>query len=127
MFLAGGGTGEDLARLLTVLLIFIAVLAVTLYTTRWIAKYQKIQNGNRNIEVIETARLTANKFVQILRLGDTYVAVAVCKDTVTVLAEIPKEQIEFKGDSEGNPLNFKDLLEKARSLNTGKNDGSKEE
>jgi len=127
MLLVGGGAGDDLARLITVLLIFIGVLLVTLYTTRWIAKYQKIQNGNRNIEVVETARLTANKFVQILRLGDTYVAVAVCKDTVTVLGEIPKEQIEFKEENEGNSLNFKELLEKAKSLNTGKNDGSKEE
>ncbi|MBQ7955824.1 MAG: flagellar biosynthetic protein FliO [Lachnospiraceae bacterium] len=127
MLLTGVGTGDDLARLLSVLLIFIAVLGVTLYTTRWIAKYQKMQSVNRNIEVVETCRLTANKFVQIIRLGDTYVAVAVCKDTVTLLGEVPKDQIEFKVDSGGTSVNFKDFLEKAKLFNSGKNDESKEE
>ncbi len=127
MLLTGGGAGDDLARFLTVLIIFIGVLAVTLWTTRWIAKYQKMQTVNRNIEVIETCRLTANKYVQILRMGDTYVAVAVCKDTVTLLGEIPKEQLEFVSQNGTTSLNFKDFLEKAKTFHSGKNDGTKEE
>lgn len=127
MYLTGFGTGDDLARFLTVLLIFVGVLAVTLWTTRWIAKYQKAQSVNRNIEVVETCRLTSNKFVQILRMGDTYVAIAVCKDTVTLLGEVPKDQIVFTSDGGKTSINFKELLEKAKSLNSGKNDGTKEE
>ncbi len=127
MFLTIGGTGDDLARFLTVLFIFVGVLAVTLWTTRWIAKYQKMQSSNRNIEVVETCRLTANKYVQILRMGDTYVAVAVCKDTVTLLGEIPKEQLELVSEGGKTSIDFKGILEKAKLINSGKNDGTKEE
>lgn len=127
MYLSVFGSGDDLARFITVLLVFVGVLAITLWTTRWIAKYQKMQSTNRNIEVVETCRLTANKFVQILRMGDTYVAIAVCKDTVTLLGEIPKEQIDFTSDTGKTSINFKEFLEKAKTLNSGKNDGTKEE
>ena len=127
MFLTFGGTGDDLARFLTVLLIFVGVLAITLWTTRWIAKYQKMQSSNRNIEVVETCRLTANKYVQILRMGDTYVAVAVCKDTVTLLGEIPKEQLDIRSEEGKSSIDFKGILEKAKLINSGKNDGTKEE
>ncbi len=127
MFLTIGGTGDDLARFLTVLIIFVGVLAITLWTTRWIAKYQKMQSSNRNIEVVETCRLTANKYVQILRMGDTYVAVAVCKDTVTLLGEIPKEQLELVSEGGKTSIDFKGILEKAKLINSGKNDGTKEE
>ena len=45
-------TGSDAyAQLITVLIIFVAVLAVTAYTTKWIANYQKKQGIGQNIEV----------------------------------------------------------------------------
>lgn len=121
-------TGADnMAQFLTVLVIFAGVLAITLWTTKWIAKYQKVQCANRNIEVMETCRLATNKYVQILRMGEKYVAVAVCKDTVTLLGEIPKEQIEFPQETGKTAIHFKELFEKAKIRNTEKADGSKEE
>lgn len=114
MVLTGLGTTDNLIEFFTVLLIFIAVLVLTLFTTRWIARYQKTQRGNGNIEVLETCSMANGKLVQLLRLGDTYVAVAVCKDTVTLLGEIPKDQLEFKQEEGGTSVNFKDFLEKAR-------------
>lgn len=68
-----------------------------------------------NVEVIETFRLSQNKLVQILRLGESYVAVAVCKDTVTVLREIPAE--ELKEEMRERGMSFRDLLKNA-SKNT---------
>lgn len=103
--------GESYLQLVTVLLIFVAVLAVTALTTKWIAGYQKQQSVNCNIEVIETTRICNNKYIQLVRIGETYIAVAVCKDTVTLLGEIPKEQItEMTGP--GGGAGFRELLEK---------------
>ncbi|MBD5461153.1 MAG: flagellar biosynthetic protein FliO [Lachnospiraceae bacterium] len=127
MILSSMPRTDSFAQFLTVLLIFIGVLVVTLYTTRWIARYQKVQNVNRNIDVIETYRLTSGKYVQILRLGDTYVAVAICKDTVTLLAQIPKEQIEIHRDDGSVSVNFREFLEKARKMSSGKNNAAKKE
>ena len=51
---AASGAGSY-AQFITVLLIFVAVLGVTAWTTRWMANYQKQQSVNENIEVIERA------------------------------------------------------------------------
>lgn len=114
ILLAGGN--DSYAQFITVLVVFVLVLGVTALVTRWIANYQKQQNVNVNVEVIETTRIAGNKYIQILRLGETYVAIAVCKDTVTQLCEIPEEQLRKSKTGQGSILrsaSFKELFEKA--------------
>jgi len=117
--LLAGGT-DSYVQFITVLVIFVLVLGVTALVTRWIANYQKQQNVNANIEVIETARISNNKYIQIIRLGVKYVAIAVCKDTVTQLCEIPEEQLSMSKNnmsSASRPFSFKEWLDKAAKKN----------
>ncbi|MCH5343634.1 MAG: flagellar biosynthetic protein FliO [Acetatifactor sp.] len=103
---------DSYLQFITVLVVFVLVLAVTAYTTKWIANYQKKQAVNCNIEVVETAKLGGNKWLQIVRVGETYKVIAVCKDTVTLLGEVPKEQLK-EVSSGGESLKFRDLFDKA--------------
>lgn len=107
LLVSGGGS---YLQFITVLLIFVIVLGITALTTKWISNYQKQQCTNENVQVIETTRIANNKYVQIIRAGEKYMVVAVCKDTVTMLGEIPKEQIKENGS--GCNTNFKDILSK---------------
>lgn len=111
------GRGGSYLQLVTVLLIFVLVLAVTAWVTKWIAGYQKQQSVNCNIEVVETARIANNKYIQLVRVGETYMAVAVCKDTVTMLGEIPKEQLTEADEKGGSPA-FTDLFAKVIRKNS---------
>ena len=111
MMLVMTNTSDSYVQFITVLVIFVLVLGVTALTTKWIANYQKVQSANVNIEVIETTRISSNKYIQVVRLGERYVAIAVCKDTVTLLGEIPKEQLKEENYS-GN-FRFRDILDKA--------------
>lgn len=112
-------TGSDsYAQFITVLVVFIVVLGVTAYVTKWIANYQKHQNVNRNIEVIETTRLDNNKWIQIVRVGETYKVLAVCKDTVTLLGEVPKDELR-EAETEGERISFKELFDKAVKKDLG--------
>lgn len=105
------GRTDSYTQFITVLLVFVLVLAVTALATRWIANYQKQQSVNVNIEVVETTRISNNKYIQLVRIGESYVAIAVCKDTVTLLGEIPKEQLKEGKDLQS--FHFKDFLDKA--------------
>lgn len=109
ILLTAGGSGY--AQFITVLLVFVVVLGITALTTKWIANYQRQQCINENIQVIETTRIANNKYIQIIRAGEKYMVIAVCKDTVTMLGEIPKEQI--KEGSSGHNSGFRDMFEKA--------------
>ena len=123
------GVESGYVQFIVVLVIFVLVLGVTALTTKWISGYQKQQDENSNIQVIETSRLTNNKYVQIIRVGETYMAIAVCKDTVTMLGEIPMEQLKLS--ETGNPVpGFRELFEKAVRRNSAnasepKDDSSK--
>jgi flagellar protein FliO/FliZ len=109
---------ESILQLITVFIIFVFVLVVTYLTTKWIGNYQKTQIFNHNFQVIETCRVTNNKFLQIVKIGDKYIAIAVCKDTITMLTEVDKDSIIISEVNNSLNVNdsFKDLLEKAKQI-----------
>lgn len=103
---------DSYVQFMTVLILFVFVLAITAVVTRWIGGYQKGRSAGTNMELIESLRLSNNKYVQIVRIGRKYLAVAVCKDTVTMLSEIPEEDLSFPEGSFGSASTFKDVLAK---------------
>lgn len=118
-------TTGSYAQFLSVLVIFVLVLGITAWVTKWMANYQKLQNCNCNIEVIETTRIANNKYIQLVRVGETYMAIAVCKDTVTMLGEVSAEQIRFR-DTASNRTSFRELLEKTIRMDSSGQSKSKD-
>ena len=108
MLLSLGGYNSFL-DLITVLLIFVFVIAITLFTTKYIANYQKVQSIGKNIEVLETYKLSQTKYVQIVKLGKKYAAIAVSKDTVTMLTTLEESDITFPEET-GESRSFKEIL-----------------
>lgn len=102
-------------QFMIVLFLFVVVLFVTLWTTRWIAGYQKEKMSGSNMEIVDTMRLSSNQYIQIVRIGTEYVAIAVSKDSVTKLADVPSDQIVLKQPSEEEMVSFKELFEKAKT------------
>ena len=119
MLLAGVSSGvESFVQLLGILVVFILVLVLTYFTTKWIASYQKGHSYNKNLQVIETLKLTTNKYIQIIEAGDIYLVVAIGKDEVTFLTQLTKDQLKegtFDGvttASKQTGENFGEILNK---------------
>ena len=68
MLLVSTSKIDSVAQLLTVILLFVVVLGATWLTTRYVAGVQKGKMKGSNFEVIDTFRLTQNKYVQILKM-----------------------------------------------------------
>lgn len=115
-------TGIDsFAQFLTVLLIFVGVLFLTYFSTKWIATYQKGKMFSSNIRVIETFKISSNKFIQIVRIGGTYYAIAIGKDEVTLLGELKEDEIQISESSQGfSQMDFRQILEKTKKINIKK-------
>lgn len=112
---------SSFAQLITLLIVFVFVLALTYYATKWMAKIQKSQFRNSNIEVVETFRLSNTKYIQIVKLGGKYVAIAVGKDTVTFLTELDATELDLEkplGKTEN--LEFHEILKKVKDMNRKK-------
>lgn len=109
------GRSNTVTEFFSVVIVFIIVLVVTYVVTRWIAELQKGRIGSSNITVLETYKVTTNKYIQIIKTGEKYFAIAVCKDTITLLGELQESDIKFpESDSTQKPMSFKEILEKTK-------------
>ena len=118
---------ESVLQFITVLIIFIFVLGITYISTRYIAGIQKEQYKTGNMELIETLRISNNKYLQIVRAGNKYFCMAVCKDTVTMLGEIQKEEIVFQENNGNVNIDFQKILEKMKQKSLGNKTDTNEE
>lgn len=103
-------------QFMTVLIIFIFVLAITVITTRWIANYQKSKSAGAGIEVVETHRITSNKYIQIVRIGEKYIAIGVGKDEITMLTELKEEELNLAVNEPSDTTDFKAVLARVKTL-----------
>lgn len=85
---------ESFFKLIGVLIIFIFVLAITYFSTRWMSGYQKTHSVNKNLRVIESMRIMNNKYICIVEAGTKYLVVSVGKDEIHPLAELTEEQLK---------------------------------
>ena len=104
---------ESVIQFLTVFLVFLLVLALTYFTTRFVGMYQKNAYSNRNIEAIETFRITNGKYLQIVRIGEKYYALGISKDNISTICEVPQEDIKPIESGQATE-SFRSIMEKAK-------------
>lgn len=109
---------ESFVQLIAVLLIFVFVLAITYFTTRWIAGNQRIKSNNKNLHLVETIGVGNNKFISIVQAGTKYLVVSINKDDIKLLAQLEKEQLidlSFEQfESNANKDSFQVILDKLK-------------
>lgn len=117
MGLLASGSLESVVRLITTLLIFIFVLVLTFWTSKFVAGYQKQKMSTGNVEVVETVRIAQNKYLQIVRAGEQYFLIALGKDTVSMIAQLDADGLNRSEDTSvpGQYMDFKTMLEKAKN------------
>lgn len=107
---------DSYMQFITVLILFVLILAVTYLVTRWIAKVQKDKIGVGNLEVIETCRITPNKYIQIVRAGEKYLVIAIGKDEVHMLSELSEDELVLQKEAQEQPMNFAGILDRVRNI-----------
>lgn len=112
MLLSANSGVDSIVQLITVLLIFVFVLAVTLWVTKWIAGFQRQQSEGKNIQIIETTKISPNHYAQIMKVGDKYVAVAIGKENVTVLATLDESQLNLDASKQPYKNDFASVFKK---------------
>jgi flagellar protein FliO/FliZ len=105
-FESSGNIGE----LIFLVIIFVLIIAACYYVTRFIGGKQLKQMKNSNFTVLDTYRVTQNKFLQLVRMGNQYVVIAVTKDNLTVIAQLSEEEIIKPEDKSTQVTSFKHVL-----------------
>lgn len=110
-------TGMDgYIQFVTVLILFVFVLGITYLVTKWIANYQKGKTIVGNLEVIETCRITSNKYVQIVRAGSKYLVIGLGKDEIHILSELSEEELDLQDAHEEKTASFRSIFDEVKRL-----------
>ena len=92
-FLLLSSSVESFLQLISTLLIFVFVLVITYFTTRWIGGYQRVRMNSKNLRIVETITAGANKNICLVKAGTEYLVVAVGKDEIHLLATLKEDQL----------------------------------
>lgn len=130
MILLFSGTSriDSVIQLITVLIIFVFVLGLTYVVTRWIGRYQQGQLHNKNIHVVETFKVTNNKYIQIIKVAESYLVIAICKDSITMLTRLSEEEIlHLKETPVEAVADFQEIFQKLKNSKLKKWTGNDED
>ena len=122
MFLVGNSTSDIqmAGRLIVLVLVFVFVLFLAYIAARISGSFQSnVINKNSNIKVIEIFRISPNKTIEIVKIGEHYLALAVSKDNVELLAELDESEIKEQ-ERTLEPIDFKKILDKIKNDNQKK-------
>lgn len=103
---------ESIGQLIVLIVLFLFVLFLAYLAARIAGGFQSnVINKKSNIKVIEVFHLSNNKYIEIVKIGEHYLALAVCKDNVTLLTELEDSEIK-EHETTMKPINFTNILEK---------------
>jgi flagellar protein FliO/FliZ len=105
----GTSNWDSLLQLIGVSILFIFILAITYFTTKFVGGTKLNQVKNSNFQVIETYKLTQNKYLQIIKIGSRYFVIAIGKDNIQNIAELDEKDILI-GDSLKPSMKFSDVI-----------------
>ena len=89
---------RSLMQLIGVLIIFVFVLIITYFTTKWVGGFQKIQMS------------------KLVKAGEQYFVIAVGKDEVTKIAELTEDQlsVQTSDDMKNSQENFQEIFSRLK-------------
>ena len=116
MFLNKASTSmESIGQLIVLIILFAFVLFLAYLAARIAGGFQSnALNKKSNVKVIEVFHLSNNKYIEIVKIGEHYLALAICKDTVTLLTELDEFEVR-EHNATMEPINFKNILDKMKN------------
>ncbi len=111
---------NSIMELIKLIFILILILVAAYFTTKYIGKISMGQLKNSNFKVIDTYRISSNKLLQIVKIGNKFVVISVGKDAVNFITELDESEVFVREDNAKESVNFKQILEKMRNKTDGK-------
>ena len=106
---------DSFLKLISVLLVFVFVLAITYVVTRWTAGYQKVRMKSTNLQIIETIPAGNNKMICLLKAGTEYLVVSIGKEEIHPLMTLSESQLTdvsflLDGDASNSGESFQEIF-----------------
>ena len=128
MFFVLTGGASTLWNVLKLLVMLALVLALAYITSKIIARYQKnILTGKSNIQVVESFRILGDKYIAVVKIGESYYALGIGKTEITMIDKLNPEDLHLTlpEDTQTAVGSFKEVLANFSKKNTNENEDNK--
>lgn len=121
----GTSSMSSILSVISLILIFIFIVALAYFTTKFIAKYQNnSMNSRSNIRVIESFRMGSNKFVAIIEVSNNFYVIGVGKEEITLIDKLDSDSISNIKNGQmkdlGKKIDFKEILSQIKNKSVEK-------
>lgn len=114
MVLVSASNLKSVGELICVVFLFLFVLFLAYLAARLAGSFQSgVIQKRSNIHVVEVFHLSGSKMIEIIRVGDRYLVLAVCKDSVTLLTELKETEIKEQ-ETALEPIDFSRILDRLK-------------
>ena len=121
IFSLGMSSTDNLLQLLGLVVLFIVILIITFYTTKLIGGIKAGQQKKGNIKVLETFRVTQNKYLQLVQIGKKYIVIAIGKNEIQLITELQESDLNEAEEYIKQDFKFMDILSKLTKRQEDKN------
>ena len=109
-FLKGESGGiTSIIKLIGLIILCALIIAASYFTTKFVGKRQMGGRQDTNFKSIDIYRVSPNKYLQIVEIGERYFCIAVTKDRISIVSELNKEDIKHF-PSEQKDKSFKECM-----------------
>ena len=114
MFLTSS-LGGNIFQFVVVLVIFIGILFLTGFATKWIATYMHNQNfnSNSNFHVVDSLNMGPNHKLVLVKVGkDKYFVLGMGKESISKVGELSEDELVEQTDRSSTQKSFDSILSK---------------
>ena len=114
MFLTSS-LGGNIFQFVVVLVIFIGILFLTGFATKWIATYMHNQNfnSNSNFHVVDALNMGPNHKLVLVKVGkDKYFVLGMGKESISKVGELSEDELMEQTDRSSTQKSFDSILSK---------------
>lgn len=98
------------------LLLVVVILALCYVATRKIGKIQlgTGAGGGKYISILDRQALGQDKAVALVKVGDRYLLLGIAASQVSLLAEVPCDEVTEEGSAKQEAIDFNSIMEKLK-------------
>lgn len=108
-------TLDSFLQLIGLVFLLLIILVAAYFTSRFVGNMKLGQLKNSNFKVVDAYRISPNKMLQIVKIANKYVVIAIGKDTIEYITEVDEAEVYIKDPQDGEKLSFKQVFEKLKN------------
>lgn len=101
---------DMIAQLFFILVVFVGVIFLAVYVTKWMGKAKYTGRGTKNLQIVDSLGIGFQNGIHLVKAGKKYVLLGITKDRITFLCELTQDDIEEAQTGEANQPSFENYL-----------------